>query len=122
MDRTDLAQKSGAEPVKHTTDCHQSMEKSGHRAGIVRPCSMVMLKRDRIGDFVRPAVELGCAAKLLDQFAEPSMELGNRHRAKRDFSPAPVCCLADHRMIQEIENDLDTCGIWRSAEHTSELQ
>ena len=71
----------------------------------------VIPKRDRIGDFVRPTVELWCTAKSCDQFTELSVKPGNGHRPERDFAPTPICCLPDHRMVDEIEEDLGTRGV-----------
>jgi hypothetical protein len=39
------------------------------------------------------------------------MKIGNGDRLKRDFRSAPIACLADYRMVYQIEDDLDARGV-----------
>jgi hypothetical protein len=58
----DLSNISGTKLIKHTIYCDEGFEETFDGLGIAGPRLAVIAKWDRIMDFIRPTMELRCAA------------------------------------------------------------
>src|SRR5262249_8467675 len=110
VNRADLSDISGSKFLEHALNREQSKEKPSHRVRCVGPLRSVFGKGNWVGDLVGTFMKIWRAAERTDQIDESPVKISDRHRGDRNRGPAPIACIADHRMGEEIEAALYPTG------------
>ena len=83
------------------------LEKACHGLGIVGSLGLVLLEEHRVRDFIRQAIQLRRAAERTNKVEDARMEVGDRHGVEGKAGSASIGGHSDHRMVDQVENELD---------------
>src|SRR5450759_4740606 len=113
MYRAGLAEEGGAELLEHPIGIDKNLQKSPHRAGVVRGMLAVLRKPDRLRQFVGHVVDGDVNAELREISHDRCVKARNRLSRQGKL---PLCAVTGRNqqvMIDQVEVDLKAArAVW----------
>ena len=107
MHRARLAEEAGAELREHLVRRAEDAPEAVGIVAVVGRMHAILGERDRIGDFVRLAVDRDRDAEAGQRVQHVAVEFRDRHRLEHDLAEVAVAGAHPQHVIDEVEIDLE---------------